>query len=142
MAGACYVTDGGECQVWVINLPLQSHSCFGVEVIVKVNGLAGSVNQFHLLAVRLHRRHFDLIAQTVGQRERGFDVPGIGDVHVVEVNGVLIEHRRSHRVQRQLCAAARKQLLRLIYDTEDIRIVFIPVTYLVAGRPAGWVSLV
>ena len=90
MACTTHIGDGGEADSRVIYLTSQGHRGLGIEVIGEIDRMARGVHQLYLFSVLLDRGHLDLIAKTVGQRECGLDVPGIGDVHVIEIDRAFI----------------------------------------------------
>src|SRR6185437_2177629 len=72
------------------------------------------------------RRHLDGIPCAVAQGQGWANVPGIGEVDVVQRNVALIKHWRAQRLQIQLLAGAGVQCLPLIYDAGYLIVILIP----------------
>src|SRR5262249_10607862 len=107
------VLDGFKSDDRIVDLALQGHVLFGVQVILQIEQLPALVDQLYLLAVLLHRRLLNGVAGSKAQREIGFDVPGVAEIDVVGGNRDLIEHVAAERIQLKARTATRKEHLRL-----------------------------
>src|SRR5207245_8829711 len=77
------VLDGCEAQGRVVHLPSQRGALAGREVAFRADGTAWLVDHQELFPVHTVRRHFQLVAKTVGQGEIGAHVPCVAEIAVL-----------------------------------------------------------
>ncbi len=135
LAGAD-VVDGGEAQGRIVYRTGERRFDALRHVIGRIHLGAVLIHHRYLLGVIFVRRHFELIAETVGEGHARLDVPGIREVGVVVRNHAVRHGAGTDRSEREVGTGARVDQLRLAHHTHYVGVIGIEVTRL-AGRHAG-----